>query len=106
MAGVSGIISRDRLENGIGCLGPDEWLGVVIVGLDDEAGDISLEPIDTAMHAALDLRVGEQREPALDLVEPGNAGRREAEVIARVAGEPRFDGSLSSAGWMAWPYTC
>ena len=84
-------MSRDRLEDGIGCLGPDEWLGLVIVGLDDD-GDIGLEPIDAAMHAALDLLVGEQREPAFDLVEPGGAGRGEVEVIARVAGEPRFHG--------------
>src|SRR6516225_524463 len=75
-------ISRDRLEDGIGCLGPDERFGVVIVGL-DEGGDIGLEPIDAAMHAALDLLVGEQREPAFDLIEPGGAGRREVEVIAR-----------------------
>jgi len=70
------------------------------VGL-DEGGDIGLEPIDAAMHAALDLLVGEQREPAFDLVEPGGAGRREVEVIARVAGEPRFDGwvSKSSVKW-------
>ena len=53
--------------------------------------DIGLEPIDAAMHAALDLLVGEQREPAFDLVEPGGAGRREVEVVARVAGEPGFD---------------
>src|SRR6516162_10102774 len=38
------------------------------------------------------LLVGEQRKPAFDLVEPGGAGRGEVEVIARVAGEPRFDG--------------
>ena len=37
----------------------------------DEGVDIGLEPIDAAMHAALDLLVGEQREPAFDLVEPG-----------------------------------
>ena len=75
-------ISRDGLEDGIGCLGPDEGLGLVIVGL-DEGGDIGLELIDAAMDAALDLLIGEQREPAFDLVEPGGAGRREVEVIAR-----------------------
>ena len=47
-----GAISRDCFEDGIGCLGPDEWLGLVIVGL-DEGGDSGLEPIDAAMHAAL-----------------------------------------------------
>ena len=68
MARVSEQYRSDRLEDGIGCLGPDERLGVVIVGL-DEGGNIGLEPIDAAMHAALDLLVGEQREP-FDLVEP------------------------------------
>ena len=38
------------------------------------------------------LLVGEQCEPAFDLIEPGGAGRGEMEVIARAAGEPRFDG--------------
>jgi len=60
------------------------------VGL-DEGGDIGLEPIDATMHAALDLLVGEPREPAFDLVEPGGAGRCEVEVVARVAGELSFD---------------
>jgi hypothetical protein len=66
-------ISCDRFEDGIGCLGPDEWLGVVIVVL-NEGSDIGLELIDAAMDAALDLLVGEQREPAFDLIEPGGAG--------------------------------
>jgi len=83
-------ISRDCLEDGIGCLGPDERLGVVIVGL-NKGSDIGFELIDAAMDAALDLLVGEQREPAFDLVEPGGAGRREVEVVARLAGEPGFD---------------
>ena len=83
-------ISRDCLKDGIGSLGPDERLGVVIVGL-NKGCDIGLELIDAAMDAALDLLVGEQREPAFDLVEQGGAGRREVEVVARVAGEPGFD---------------
>ena len=45
-------ISRDCLEDGIGCLGPDERLGVVIVGL-NKGSDIGLELIDAAMDAAL-----------------------------------------------------
>ena len=51
--------------------------------------DFSL--LDAAMNAALDLFVGEQREPAFDLVQPGSAGRREVQVIARVAGQPGPD---------------
>ena len=85
-----GAISRDRVEDGIGALGPDERLGVGIVGL-NESGDVGLELLDTAMDAALDLLVGEQREPALHLVEPGSAGGREMQVIARVFSEPGSD---------------
>jgi hypothetical protein len=58
-----GAISRDRLEDGISALGPDERLGVGIVGL-NESGDVGLEFLDAAMDTALDLLVGEQREPA------------------------------------------
>jgi hypothetical protein len=83
-------IWRDCLEGGIGCLGPQEWLGVGIVGL-NEGSDIGLELIDAAMDGALDLVVGEQREPMFDLVEPGGAGWCEVEVVARAAGEPGFD---------------
>ena len=85
-----GAISRDRLEDGISALGPDERLGLGIVGL-NESGDVGLEVLDTAMDAALDLLVGEQREPAFDLIKPGGAGRCEVQVTARVAGEPGLD---------------
>ena len=64
----------------------------------DEGGNIGLEPIDAAMHAALDLLVGEQREPAFDLVEPGGAGRSEVEVVARVAESQALTGG---ALWVA-----
>ena len=57
----------------------------------NEGRDVGLELIYAAMDTALDLLIGEQREPAFDLVEPGGAGRREVEVIAPVAGEPGFD---------------
>jgi len=77
---------RDRLEDGIGCLGPDAWLGGGYCGL-NEGNDIGPKLRD----AALDLLVGEPREPAFDLVEPGGAGRCEVEVVARVAGELSFD---------------
>src|SRR5215469_6322876 len=85
-----GAISRDRLEDGIGALGPDKRLGVGIMGL-NESGDVGLEFLDTAMDAALDLLVGEQREPAFDLNKPRAAGRRKMPVMAWVAGEPGFD---------------
>ena len=63
---------------------------MIIVGL-DEFGNVGLEIADAVMDTALDLLVGEPGEPAFDLVQPGGAGRREVEVIARVAGEPRLD---------------
>jgi hypothetical protein len=81
-----GAISSDRVEYGIGALGPDERLWVVIMGV-DEGGDVGLEFIDAAMDAALDLLVGEQREPALDLVQPGGTGH--IRVLAR--GRARAD---------------
>jgi hypothetical protein len=81
-----GAISGDGLEDGIGGLGPDERLWVVVVGL-----DVSLQFVDAAMDAALDLLVGQQRKPAFDLVQPGSAGRREVQVIARATGQPGFD---------------
>ena len=34
-----GAISRDRLENGISALGPDERLGIGIVGLNESEFD-------------------------------------------------------------------
>ena len=48
----------------------------------NESGDVGLEFLDTAMDAALDLLVGEQREPAFDLIKPGGAGRRKMRVTA------------------------
>src|SRR5215469_10086092 len=85
-----GAKSRDGLEDGISALGPDERLGIGVVRV-NESGDVSFELLDTAMDAALDLLVGEQREPAFDLIKPGGAGRCEVHVIARVAGEPSPD---------------
>ena len=40
-----GAISRDRLEDGISALGPDERLGIGIVGV-NESGDVGLEVLD------------------------------------------------------------
>src|SRR5215207_7862783 len=44
------------------------------------------------MNAASDLTFGEQRKKALDLVEPGAAGRGQMHVPARPAVEPIADG--------------
>jgi len=42
-----------------------------------------------AVSSAAQLLFGEQREPALDQVEPGAAGRREVQLEARMAQPPR-----------------
>ena len=86
-----GAIACDRVEDGIGSLCPNEGLWVGIVDL-NERGDDGFEIVDAAMDAALDLLVAEESEPAFYLIEPGGPGRGEVEVIARVAGEPRFHG--------------
>jgi hypothetical protein len=53
-----------------------------------ESGDVGLELLDAAMHAAPDVPVGEQREPTFDLMGPGGADRREVHPITWVVGEP------------------
>ena len=40
------------------------------------------------MDTTPDLLLGEEHEPSFGLVRPGGAGRREVQVIARVASEP------------------
>ena len=70
---------------------PEEWprCGIVV---GDEGGDGQLQFLDAAMNAAADLALGQKREPALDLIEPGGVGGSEVEVIARPPGKPGFDG--------------
>ena len=44
------------------------------------------------MDPAPELFFGQEREEALDLVEPGGAGRREVDMPARMAGQPTLNG--------------
>ena len=60
----------DGGEDVVGGLGPSEGLGVGIVGV-DVGVDGLFELGDGAEHAAADMPLGEQREEALDLVDPG-----------------------------------
>jgi pimeloyl-ACP methyl ester carboxylesterase len=55
--------------------GPEEWPRCSIV-VGDEGGDGQLQFLDAAMNAAADLALGQKREPALDLIEPGGVRRR------------------------------
>ena len=50
-----------------------------------------LQFLDATVDAAADLALGQKREPALDLIEPGGVGGSEVEVIARPFGKPCFD---------------
>ena len=44
------------------------------------------------MDPAPELFLGQEREEALDLVQPGSAGRREVDMPARMAGQPTLNG--------------
>ena len=61
----------------------------IVVG--DEGGDGRLQFLDAAVNTAADLALGQKREPALDLIEPGGVGGSEVKVIARPFGKPGFD---------------
>lgn len=80
----------DALQDVIGRLGPDERLGILIADL-DIASDIAFQLDDALVRGSLDLPLREQREPSLDLVEPGAVRRREVEVEAGVLREPSLD---------------
>ena len=67
-----GIVSAEAFDGSkdvIGGLSPSErfWIGVVSI---DERSDVSPESGDAAIDATPDLLIGEEREEALDQVEP------------------------------------
>ena len=66
-------------ENLVGGLGPDNRLGLRVVGL-DIVTDNSIELIGAAEYASTNLLFGEQREPALDHGDPPRASGREVQV--------------------------
>src|SRR5208282_3115648 len=74
----------------VGSFGPAEGLGVA-VPVGQEAGDGLLEACDADETAAPGGLAGNQREPALDQVQPRGAGRGELEMQAWVGGQPLFD---------------
>jgi hypothetical protein len=67
--------------------GPDERLGVLIVGL-DEGIDVLPEVLDRREGSAVEGLSLQDREPDFDLIEPGGSGRREVEMHVLVALEP------------------
>ena len=81
----------DGGEDVVGGFGPAEGLGMGIVRV-DEGADVVFELPGGAMHAAPELLLREQGEEALDLIEPGCAGRGEVDVPTRPLGQPVADG--------------
>ena len=57
----------------------------------DEAVDLLGQFFDAGEGAAPDGFLGDDAEPALDLIEPRGIGRCEVDVVARAFGEPGFD---------------
>ena len=80
----------DGSEDVVGGLDPFEGLGIGVV-MTDEVHDVGAQSLDAAIDAAPDLFVGDEREEALDLIEPGRTGRCEMDMPARPFGEPAAD---------------
>ena len=64
-------------------LGPDEWLGIGVVGI-DEGIDVLSELFDRGEGCAAQGLSLQDREPDLDLIEPGGPRRREVEMHVRM----------------------
>jgi hypothetical protein len=67
--GIAPAEALDGSEDVIGGLGPSERLRIGIVSF-DERGDVGPQGGNAAIDATSDLLVGEEREEALDLIEP------------------------------------
>src|SRR2546425_2722834 len=84
-------------EDLVGRLGPSKWPGVVVVEL-EVAVDLQDQVANASEGPAPDLLLGQGREPAFHLIEPGGTGRGEVQVIAGMLGEPPpYTGMLVSA---------
>jgi hypothetical protein len=80
----------DTREDLIGRLGPHEGLrSLVIHG--QVVVDGRLEVARAAVNATAELFLGEQREPALDEIDPGRALRREVQMIPGTLRQPALD---------------
>ena len=75
--------------------GPDEWLGVLVVGF-DEGIDVLAELGDGSERGAVQRLSLQDREPDFDLVEPGGPRRREVEMHVRMTFEPAIVPGLVS----------
>jgi hypothetical protein len=106
--------------------GPGEGLGIFVIGL-DEGIDVLPELFDRGEWRVLERVALQDREPDLDLIEPGSTGRGEVEmyvgmtlepaVVFRLMGveivEDDMDGGIRISGsirivlrmerWLIWP---
>ena len=78
------------IEDGSGGGGPAErpFVGVVVAYV---SVDLAHQFTHAAKRTATNRLLGDEREPALDLVKPAGVSGRVMNVIARAAGEPGFD---------------
>ena len=92
MGGIEGTQTEafDGGEDVVGGLDPAERSRVGVDGV-DVAPDGVFEFLGRAMDPAPELLFGQEREEALDLVEPGGAGGREVDMPAGMAGQPTLD---------------
>src|ERR1700756_14908 len=70
-------------------LGPDEGLGFVVVRV-DVGIDVVLKLLEACEGGAAERLTLQDREPYLDLIEPGRACRREMKLHVGVGLEPMF----------------
>ena len=87
----------DLGEDGLCGRDPDEG-GCPAVVVFDEGVDAVGELLDAGEGAAADGLLGDDAEPALDLVEPGGVGGREVQVVSGPAGEPVLDLGVAVGG--------
>jgi len=83
-------ISGEGAKDLIGGLGPHKRLGILVPGRNPRA-DVGLQGRDAGVHPALEQLGGQLSKPALDLIEPGGAGRDEMHMEARARGQPPLD---------------
>src|SRR5215471_17681362 len=91
MAGADfGEVVSERVQDLVGGFGPGERPGIFVPG-SDPVPDVVLQGLHGGVDAAADQLVGEQAEPAFDLVHPGRAGGGEVDVEPGAAGQPGLD---------------
>src|SRR3954462_3636459 len=87
------VIDAEALDGGedvVGRLDPAEGLRRSIMVV-EKGRDGGFEVLNTAMNAAADLLIGQRGKEALDLVQPGTAGRGQMHMPARPLRQPIAD---------------